>query len=114
MQKFISILIGGLFLIGCVSANVKLSKLESIPIEIGMKREKVEEMVAQALGIANEYSPYGNNLTGGVVQYSEASKVLEITYNNGVPAPWVINQDGVAEHYQPVDETVQSFRFYKK
>jgi hypothetical protein len=94
--------------------DTKTSKLELIPIEIGMKREKVEEFVAQALEATNEYSPYGNNLRGGILKYTDTSEILEVTYNTGIPTPWVINKDGFAEHYQPVDESVKSFRVYRK
>ncbi len=91
------------------------SKLEKISVllQVGMPREKVEKLVTETLAIENNYSPYGNNLRGGVVEYKDKQWILEVTYNPGSPAPWVINKQGVAEHYPPVDETVKSFRLYK-
>lgn len=94
---------------GCGSA-----KLNSIQLAVGMERTQVEKLVAEALGTTSNYSSYGNNLRGGVVNYVENSCVLEVTYKSGAPAPWVVNKQGVGEHYPPIDETVLSFRRYKK
>jgi len=105
----IKILLCALFLMGCSN-----SKLTHLQLEVGMERARVEELVANALGTTKNYSPYANNLRGGVVEYSEGSCVLEVTYRSGAPAPWVINAQGVAEHYPPIDETVISFRKHEK
>lgn len=89
-------------------------KLDHIPLSIGMERSKVEKLVANALGSTSNYSPYGDNLMGGVVEYAEDSCVLEVIYKPGTPAPWVINSEGVGEHLPPIEETVISFRLHEK
>lgn len=94
------------------SDHSKLEKISAL-LHAGMLREKVEKLVAETLAIENNYSPYGNNLGGGIVEYKDRQWILEITYNPGAPAPWVINKQGIAEHYLPIDETVKSYRLYK-
>ncbi len=65
-----------------------------------MNREQVEEKVAALLETQSTYSTYGNNLTGGTVKA-------------GAPAPWIIGEDGKAQHYPPVDESVLAFKIEK-
>lgn len=79
-----------------------------------MDREVVETQIAAALGKDSTYSPYGNNLRGGTVEYTDGELVLEVVYKPGATAPWVVGSSGVAEHRPPVDETVISFRTYRK
>jgi hypothetical protein len=75
----------------------------------GMRRLKVEEVIAQRLQKINTYSPYGNNLRGGMVAYQSENCTLNITYKAGTPAPWVRGAGSApAVHYPPVDESVQS------
>ena len=78
-----------------------------------MEREEVEEQIDAVLGKPNTYSPYGNNLRGGTVQYRDGIWVLEVVYKAGAPAPWVQNEDGTAQHYPPVDETIMEYKINK-
>ena len=88
------------------------SVFQGISLHEGMARAEVEKLVATALGKESEYSPYGNNLRGGTVVYTDerSGTRLEVDYNPGGPAPWVMRPDGVAEHLPPKDESVKSFR----
>ena len=108
-MSFIRILIFGAFLMGCGD-----SKLSQIQVKIGMERLSVEKLVSEILGIPNDYSPYGNNLRGGIVEYADGSTLLEVNYEPGLPAHWVINSNGIGEHYPPIDEKVISFRLLKR
>jgi hypothetical protein len=74
-----------------------------------MARQKVEEEVANLLSRPQQYSPYGNNLNGGLVQYRDGEWVLEVTYKTGAPAPWVENADGSMQHLPPIDEAVLEY-----
>jgi hypothetical protein len=79
-----------------------------------MKREEAEKLIAATLNNQdNEYSLYANNLRGGIVEYTQGSCVLAVTYAAGSPAPRVLNQQNKAVHYLPIDETVITFRVYK-
>lgn len=98
-----------LLLGGCVG-----SRLTNLAIRVGMEREKVESMIAEALNTENKYSPYGNNLSGGIVKYTDGSYILEIKYMAGAPAPYVKDAQGVVIHYPLIDETVESIKIYKK
>ncbi len=75
-----------------------------------MSGEEVEARVADLLQRANEYSPYGNNLTGGTVRYLDGDWVLVVVYRPGAPAPWVEAPDGSIRHYPSTDETVLEYR----
>jgi len=91
----------------------EISKFETLHLKVGMNREQVEEQLEVVLGKKSDYSPYGNNLLGGTVQYREGVWILEVTYKSGTPAPWIINKDGIAEHYPPIDESVLDFSIKK-
>ena len=88
------------------------SVFDTLQLTPGMPRAEAEAAIAHALGKERgDYSPYGNNLRGGTVEYKDATgAVLEVVYKAGAPAPWVQRPDGVAEHYPPVDESVISSR----
>jgi hypothetical protein len=89
------------------------SPFDTLELSAGMTREQAEKSIAVALGKErSDYSPYGNNLRGGTVEYKDATGliILEVIYAAGTPAPWVTRPNGVAEHYPPVDESVISFR----
>ena len=75
-----------------------------------MNREQVEEKVAVLLGTPNTYSTYGNNLRGGTVRYRDGDWILKVEYEAGAPAPWIIEEDGKAQHYPAVDESVLAFK----
>jgi hypothetical protein len=92
------------------AARPAVSRFHSLELEVGMERQKVEEQVASLLSRQNRYSPYGNNLTGGVVEYRDGDWVLEVTYKAGAPAPWVETPDGSMQHLPPIDETVLEYR----
>ena len=79
-----------------------------------MERAKVENIIAQALNTKNEYSAYGNHLLGGTVKYTDGRFILEIQYKAGAPAPLFINEQGNTQGLPPIDETVESTKFYKK
>lgn len=79
-----------------------------------MSRAEVEAKVTNLLGKENLYSPYGNNLQGGIVLYEETGWVLKVNYQAGTPAPWVTNENGAAEHYPPMDETLLSYQIFRK
>lgn len=83
-------------------------KLCAIELKVGMSRSEVEKRVAAALGTESGYSAYGSNLRGGLVAYRDGMWTLNVIYKPGTPAPWVVNQDGVAEHLPPIDESVLS------
>lgn len=79
-----------------------------------MKRERVEDGIDALFGRAKQYSPHGNNLTGGTVEYRDGDRVLEVVYKPGAPAPWFETPDGTVTHLPPVDETVESFRLVRR
>jgi hypothetical protein len=80
--------------------------LAKIVISAGMPRSEVEDQVAKALGKVSTYSAYANNLAGGVVEYSQAQCVLNVTYLPGAPAPLISTPSGSVQHMSPKDETV--------
>jgi hypothetical protein len=45
-------------------------------------------MVAALLKTKMAYSPYGNSLRGGNVEYQDGGWVLRVSYKAGAPAPW--------------------------
>ena len=89
------------------------SRFTTLDLKIGMNREQVEEKVAVLLGTRNTYSTYGNNLRGGTVRYRDGDWILTVDYKAGAPAPWIIGNDGNAQHYPPVDESVLAFEIEK-
>lgn len=91
----------------------KTSELSHLDIQIGMERSKVENMVASALNTENKYSPYGNSLKGGIVKYADGHFILEIKYKAGAPAPLFINKQGNTQGLPPIDETIESIKFYE-
>lgn len=103
-------------LVGCSQPRVttnaqevvqpKTSRFHSLELKAGMNREEVENKIATILNEPKTYSPYMNNLQGGVVEYRDEDWVLEVKYKAGMPAPWVVKPDGTMEHYPPTDETV--------
>lgn len=93
---------------------MKSETLQDIQLSIGMDRAAAEELIARHLKTTSQYTPYRSDLaTEETVTYSDGSVVLEVAYSPGTPAPWVINTEGVAEHYAPIDATVKSFRTYR-
>ena len=91
----------------------ELSRLHAIELEIGMQRQQVEDRVASLLSRPKQYSLYGNNLRGGVVQYRDGDWVLEVKYNAGAPAPWIETTDGAMQHLPPIDETIMEYKLEK-
>jgi hypothetical protein len=112
MKKLIPAL--SLFCIIFNACSVTESPLANLNIQIGMERTKVENSIAQALKTKNEYSAYGNNLRGGIVKYTDGRFILEIKYKAGAPAPLFIDEQGDTQGLPPIDETVESTKFYKK
>jgi len=120
MIRHISILMALAILAGCSQpqamtksqelAHPTTSRFHSLELKTGMNREDVERQIAVLLGQQETYSPYGNNLSGGTVQYPDGDWILEVTYKTGAPAPWVETADGGAEHLPPIDETVVEYR----
>jgi hypothetical protein len=88
------------------AARDSACRLCALKISAGMARAEVEAKVAAALGQQDQYSPYVNNLRGGLVVYKDGAARLRVPYLPGSPAPTVINAQGVGEHMQPIDETV--------
>ena len=86
------------------------SRFHGLALKTGMNREEVEKLVSALLDQPQNYSPYGNNLRGGAVQYSDGDWILEIKYKAGAPAPWVKNPDGTMQHYPPMDETMIEYK----
>lgn len=98
----------------CRSEPVSVeSPLTKVKLVQGMSRSEVENLVATALSKKSDYSPYGNNLEGGVVKYTDSSMVLEVTFERGAPAPRFLNGNGDSEDRPPIDETVKSFRLFR-
>jgi hypothetical protein len=85
------------------------SRFAMLGLKKGMKREQVEKLVAALHGKRNMYSPYGNNLKGGTVQYRDGGSVLEVEYKPGSPAPTISKPDGTTQGYPPIDESVIAF-----
>jgi hypothetical protein len=83
-----------------------------IALSVGMIRSDVEKKVAAALGTESQYSAY-NDLDGGLVSYADGKWVLRVTYSRGTPAPWVINAQGVGEHWPPQESTVLKYELVK-
>ncbi|MBA3037006.1 MAG: hypothetical protein FP814_11005 [Desulfobacterium sp.] len=111
MKKFIPILF--MFFIIFFSCSDKESPLANLDIQIGMERTKAENIIAQALKTKNKYSAYGNNLRGGIVKYNDGRFILEIKYKAGAPGVLFVNDQGNTQGFPPVDETVESTKFYK-
>lgn len=86
--------------------KIPVSRLHQVELKAGMERQKVEDQVARLLSRTKQYSPYGNNLLGGIVEYRDGDSVLHVTYKAGAPAPWVKISDGAMQHLAPMDETV--------
>jgi hypothetical protein len=112
MKPFIVLIALCVFLAGCTK-QAETSRFNGLDIKVGMNRDDVERKVAVLLNTQKTYSPYGNNLSGGVVQYRDGQWILEIRYQAGSPAPWIKNADGTAEHNPPVDETVIEYKIEK-
>lgn len=66
-----------------------------------MNRQEVEDKVSAIYFPKKPYSPHGNNLKGGVVQYSDGNWILEVLYKSGAPAPLVKNPDGLMQLFLP-------------
>jgi len=108
--------VAAVFLFGCSyqedttvqeeEVQAEASRFSTLDLKVGMRREQVEEQVAVLLDKQKTYSPYGNNLRGGTVEYRDGAWILRVNYKAGVTAPWVQNSDGTVEHLPPVDETV--------
>ncbi len=90
-----------------------LSLLHQVELNVGMERQKVEDQVARLLSRTKQYSPYGNNLLGGIVDYRDGDWVLHVTYKAGAPAPWVKTLDGAMQHLPPMDETVVDYKIVR-
>lgn len=80
-----------------------------MPVKAGMSRLDLETRVAALLGTPNAYSPYGNNLAGGMVSYRSGDCELQVTFAPGAPAPQVAVAGKGVEHLPPMDETVLSY-----
>ncbi len=78
-----------------------------------MERLDVEKKVATALGAESGYTPYGDALQGGTVEYREGPWTLRVVYSRGTPAPRVINAQGVGEHWPPIDSRVVKYALFK-
>jgi hypothetical protein len=120
MEKIhFAILFSVLFLFACsksqpeTKTQSEVSRFHNLELKAGMKREKVEVQVATLLSKPNSYSPYENNLQGGIVKYHDGEWVLEIKYKAGAPAPTIINKEGKAQGYPPIDETIIEFKIEK-
>ncbi len=74
-----------------------------------MPRAQVESLVASLSNRKSTYSPYGNNLVGGNVEYKHSNWSLTVNYSPGAPAPSIINQSGKSVTIPPIDEKVVSF-----
>ena len=123
MMKYIFSLLACLFLLGCSQsqpvpeptevAQPKASKFDSLDLEVGMKRTRVEEQVSTLLGKPMTYGAYGNNLRGGTVEYRSGEWVLQVEYRPGSPAPTIRRPDGTRHTYEPIDETVLAYKTYR-
>ena len=82
-MKFIFIIIAMLW-VGILSA----SPLEEIKLEKGMKREKAEELIANALGEKSTYNIYSMNREKEN-KYNDKENLLIVNYKPGFPAPWI-------------------------
>ena len=119
-MRYVPILMTIVLLSGCskpqvstesqVAVQPERSRFESLELSTGMSRTDVEKQVGILLGQEKLYSPYGNNLRGGTIQYRDGDWVLEVKYKAGAPAPWVKNPDGTMQHYPPIDETVLEYK----
>jgi hypothetical protein len=90
--------------------KIAASRLHQVVLKVGMERQEVEDQVARLLSRTKQYSPYGNNLRGGIVEYRDGDWVLHVTYKAGAPAPWVKTSDGAMQHLPPMDETVAEYK----
>jgi len=89
------------------------SRLHQVELSVGMERHEVEEQIASLLSRPKQYSPYGNNLRGGIVRYRDGDCVLQVIYKAGATAPWVETPDGSRQHLPPIDETVLEYKIEK-
>ena len=115
--------LAALFLLGCSDqqsaeapgqvVGSEISRFTTLDLKVGMNREQVEEQVAALLETRSTYSTYGSNLIGGTVRYGDGDWILEVEYKAGAPAPWIIGEDGKAQHHPPVDESVLAFKIEK-
>ena len=122
-MKYIFSLLAALFILGCSQsepipkatepAQPEKSRFHSLELKPEMNREDVEKQISALLDQPQKYSPYGNNLRGGTVQYPDGDWILEIKYKAGAPAPWVENPDGSMQHYPPMDETLIEYKIKK-
>jgi hypothetical protein len=103
-RLIMSIVLGAL--LAAATATQADCRVCKIPMSVGMERSEVEKKVAQALGKESRYTPYNDNLQGGVVAYADGRWILRVSYGPGAVAPWVVNANGVAEHYAPVESKV--------
>ena len=120
MMKHVPVVMTIILLVGCSQPQVTTesqggvkpttSRFHSLGLKTGMNREDVEKQVSALLGQQQQYSPYGNNLRGGDVQYRDGDWVLKVKYKAGAPAPWAENPDGSMQHYPPMDETVLEYK----
>jgi hypothetical protein len=90
--------------------KIAVSRLHQVEVKVGMERQKVEDQIAALLARTTKYSPYGNNLLGGIVEYRDGDWILRVTYKAGAPAPWVKSSDGAMQHLPPMDETVVEYK----
>jgi hypothetical protein len=119
MKRFFNIAVI-LFLFGCSEERSRndpkepqqeaTSRFKTLELTVGMNRAKVEDQIAVLLGKQKSYSPYGNNLKGGAVNYRDGDWVLEVIYKSGSPAPQILLPDGSAQDYPPIDETVLEYK----
>ena len=114
-MRHVPVLVCVMLLAGCAQPQVgtigqpETSRFHNLDLKAGMNRKDVEKHVSALLGLQQRYSPYGNDLRGGTVQYRDGDWVLEVKYKAGAPAPWVKNPDGSMQHYPPMDETVLEY-----
>lgn len=111
-RKFQIFLLWPLFFCASAQADDR-SKLAGLEFRTGTSRAAVESAVASALGRKSDYSPYGNNLNGGTVEYVDGEWILEVTYKPGAPAPRIAVQGG-SQDLPPVDETVERFQLRRR
>lgn len=86
---------------------------ENIPVKVGMPRTEAEKIIEEKTGIKTKYSKFSPDIGKEVtVNYPYESRILEVSYYAGIPAPadQVIN--GVEERNEPDDQRVKSLRIY--
>ena len=92
--------------VSCLAAKKSACRICGLELSKGMERKAVERKVAEAKATESQYSSYGNNLQGGVVDYQDHGWILRVTYASGTPAYWYAPPGGPNEHRPPTDETV--------